>query len=297
MAQEPSKAKRLDRTQATFGEIGVTLVGALIVYLLRGELLEGLIGGIVVCLGGIAGVEMIKRGRLRLLSFGFGRWAQPASSSNLGDLGVLDFERIALTKPSEMSRLAQELQVEMARGHQMMAERAVDVKRRPLGGSFRERERFAKEWAQEIEGNAAKLEALQRRHRAAREQVAASFLGLIEGAPCHPREFWVEGDNSFVSLARQTTEGRAQAVSLRDGLRVARKTNVSQEVNRAVDHMIRVYDSALEDADAILKYCADGRALVARRLAKTTQADQQSHQPTTHDPSPQPPSPESGGKD
>jgi hypothetical protein len=64
MGDRGARGWSLDRTQATLGEITVTLFGALVVYLLRGHLAEGLIGGIVICLVGIGLIEVVRRRRL-----------------------------------------------------------------------------------------------------------------------------------------------------------------------------------------------------------------------------------------
>jgi hypothetical protein len=53
----------MDRIEATFGEMAVAFLAAYVVYRLRDLLAVGLPVGILICLAGIAGIEVLRRRR------------------------------------------------------------------------------------------------------------------------------------------------------------------------------------------------------------------------------------------
>ncbi len=134
---------------------------------------------------------------------------------------------------------------------------------RALGASVQKRHRVVTGIAKEIESFARRLEGLEREYRAACDQVTANGRGLVKTSPA---------SNDFSTFGQAVSNLRVSMVAYRDAtsgtrdtMQQAREINISQDANRAYEHVIGVLDKLIEDAHGMVLYCDEVQKLVAAR--------------------------------
>jgi hypothetical protein len=224
-----------------------------------------------------------------------GKPIRPKPVPAVVELGFLDHEQNMKNAGALVTTNLAKVGDELLRGGKVMEARAPKITA-SAALSVEERLRATKKAAGEFEEHAKRLERAEIAVHANRVKLVDSLLGLIRTLPLQATYDWPALSKSLLTMVDASAVGKASTLAYRQATARSRSIAVSQEVNRSLDHVIAVLDRVLEDIEAILQCCAEGRELIAQRTTTHRSEAPRSARSSTGGRPPRQPSRGSSGK-